>query len=167
MTTIGTFCKVYPASSSNQVANNNRNLNVITNKNKIEFPNEGKFFEFDKVFGVECHENSEVFSLSCSGLMQAFVNGYNTALLLLGNVDCLKAVLFENKGLLTYLVEHVTQLTGKELKNQKEVSGLVYMTTPPPSSSKVRHEVTLKLYQVNGNQVSDLLGKAQSSPASK
>lgn len=50
-----------------------------------------------------------------------------------------------------------------------QVSNLVYMTTPPPPSTKVKHDVTLKLYQVNRNEeITDLLAKGQSSsPPSK
>lgn len=122
MTTISSYCKVYANSSGSKRRLDPDRLSVIVNSNKVEFPNENKFFEFDRVFGPEHHDNNELFSITCNGLIQAFVSGYNTSLLVLGNVDCLKTVLFEGKGLLSYLVDHVTKMAGKELKNQKEVT---------------------------------------------
>ena len=170
---IETFCKIFSKSTNSSFSSNSlqkpalsvhqNKLLAVSDSNGGDHAKNTREWHFARVFPADQKNRSDLYSSACGKSIQYFLNGFNSSLLLIGGAECLLRILKDNKGPLSYLTEHLSNLATKQFKNLKQASQVSIKTFSSQVGSlpylKFKNDVEMAVYQLDNNGVVDLSNK--------
>lgn len=164
---VETYCKLFNKLSNTTFSSNSFHqkpvLSIHQNKLVAVSSNDetdnSKEWQFARIFPADQKNTSDLYASACGKLIQYFLNGFNSSLLLIGETECLLQIVKDNKGPLSYLAENLSNHATKQFKNMKQPSQVSMKSMSSHGSLpylKLKNDVKMSLYQLDSNGIIDL-----------